>query len=174
LDVFEAIKGRRSIRTFKDQEVSAELVEELVEAARWAPSAGNLQPWEFIIIRKPEVKRKLVEAARGQSFLEEAPVLIVVCASENRSAQGYGARGRTLYCLQDTGAAIQNLHLAAYALGLGTCWVGAFLEDETKEVLKLPDGIRPVAIIPVGYPDEAPTPRRRRPLSEITHHEAFG
>jgi nitroreductase len=174
LDVFEAIKGRRSIRTFKDQEVSAELVEKLVEAARWAPSAGNLQPWEFIIIRKPEVKRKLVEAAQGQSFLEEAPVVLVVCASENRSAQGYGVRGRTLYCLQDTGAAIQNLHLAAYALGLGTCWVGAFREDEAKEILKLPDGIRPVAIIPVGYPDEVPPPGRRRPTSEITHHEAFG
>ncbi|MEM2954120.1 MAG: nitroreductase family protein, partial [Candidatus Bathyarchaeia archaeon] len=150
MDVLEAIKGRRSIRAFKNVDVSEETVERLIDAARWAPSAGNIQPWEFIIIRKHEIKRKLAEAALGQSFIEEAPVVIVVCADEVRSAQGYGLRGKTLYCIQDTAAAIQNLHLAAYATGLGTCWVGAFREDEAGKVLKTPPGIRPIAMIPVG------------------------
>jgi nitroreductase len=173
MDVFEAIKGRRSVRAFKSQDVPGETVEKLVQAAQWAPSAGNLQPWEFIIVRRAETKRRLVEAALDQTFIEEAPVVIVVCANKNRSSQGYGSRGRTLYCLQDTAAAIQNLHLAACSLGLGTCWVGAFSEKKAREVLRIPEGIRPVAMIPVGYPDETPTPRRRRPINHMVHYEAF-
>jgi nitroreductase len=108
-----------------------------------------------------------------QTFIEEAPAVIVVCANENRSSQRYGVRGKTLYCIQDTAAAIQNIHLAAYSLGLGTCWVGAFKEEEAREILKIPQGIRPVAIIPVGYPAEAPSPRNRRSISQIVHYETF-
>ncbi|MCK4483131.1 nitroreductase family protein, partial [Candidatus Bathyarchaeota archaeon] len=109
-------------------------MEKLVDSARWAPSAGNTQPWRFIIVRKPEIKRKLAAAALGQSFVEEAPVVIVVCADEDRSSMGYGVRGKTLYCIQDTAAAIQNIHLAAYSLGLGTCWIGAFREEEARRI----------------------------------------
>jgi len=173
MDVLEAIKGRRSIRAFKNQGVPAEIVEELIDAARWAPSAGNIQPWEFIIVRKPRIKRRLVETALGQMFIEEAPVVIVVCADEERSSQGYGVRGKTLYCIQDTAAAMQNIHLTAYSLGLGTCWVGAFREEETRKILKIPRGMRPVAIIPVGYPAEAPTARMRKSTSQIVHYETF-
>jgi len=173
MDVFEAIKGRRSVRAFKRQNVSEETVEKLIDAGRWAPSAGNIQPWEFIIVRKAEIKAKLAEAALGTGFIEEAPVVIVVCADENRSMQGYGVRGKTLYCLQDTAAAIQNIHLAAFALGLGTCWVGAFQEEEAKEALKIPNGVRPVAIIPLGYAAEPVSPRRRRSVDQIVHYEVF-
>lgn len=171
MDVFEAIRGRRSIRAFKSVDVSEEIVNKLIEAACLAPSAGNIQPWEFVVVRNREVKRRLVEAALGQSFIEDAPVVIVVCANEERSSMGYGIRGKTLYCIQDTAAAIQNLHLAAYALGLGTCWVGAFREEEVREALKIPRGIRPVAIIPVGYPAEHPQPPKRKPLQQVIHHE---
>ncbi len=174
MDVLEAIKGRRSVRAFKNQDVSQELVEKLVDAARWAPSAGNIQPWEFIIVRRPEIKRGLAEAALHQTFVEEAPVVIVVCADESRSSKGYGVRGKTLYCIQDTAAAVQNINLAAYSLGLGTCWVGAFREEEARKILKVPRGIRPVAIIPVGYPAEAPPPRSRRlARAEIVYYETF-
>jgi len=173
MDVLEAIKGRRSIRAFKNQGVPAEIVEELIDAARWAPSAGNIQPWEFIIVRKPRIKRRLGETALDQMFIEEAPVVIVVCADEERSSQGYGVRGKTLYCIQDTAAAMQNIHLTAYSLGLGTCWVGAFREEEAREILKIPRGMRPVAIIPVGYPAEAPTARMRKSTSQIVHYETF-
>jgi nitroreductase len=173
MDVYEAIKGRRSVRAFKSDDVPPEIVEKLIDAAVQAPSAGNTQPWEFIIVRKPEIKRSLAEAASGQSFIEEAPVVIVVCANENRSSQGYGTRGKTLYCLQDTAAAAQNLLLFAYSIGLGTCWVGAFSEEEARKALKIPSGIRPVAIIPVGYPAKAPQSRSRRAINLIVHHEAF-
>ena len=173
MDVLEAIKGRRSIRAFKSEDVPPEIVEKLIDAARWAPSAGNIQPWEFIIVRNPEIKRNLAKAALNQSFIEEAPVVIVVCADEVRSSQGYGVRGKTLYCIQDTAAATQNIHLAAYSLGLGTCWVGAFNEEEARKILEIPQGVRPVAIIPVGYPAEKPSARNRRPLNQIIHYEKF-
>lgn len=173
MDILEVIKGRRSIRAFKSQVIPEETVEKLIDAARWAPSAGNIQPWEFVVVQKPETKRKLAEAALGQTFIEEAPVVIVVCANENRSSQGYGMRGKILYCIQDTAAATQNILLTAYALGLGSCWIGAFREEEARKILKVPVGIRPVAIIPVGYPNETPTPRSRKPINQIIHHESF-
>ena len=173
MEVLEAIKGRRSVRAFKEQSVTDQTIEKLIEAATWAPSAGNVQPWEFVIVKNPETKRKLSEAAFNQSFLEQAPILIIVCANETKSAQRYGKRGATLYCIQDTAAAIQNIHLTAFSMGLGTCWIGAFEETEVGDILRVPSGIRPFAIIPVGYPDENPAPRRRRAFGEIVHSEAF-
>jgi nitroreductase len=173
MDVLEAINGRRSVRAFKSDDVPSETVEKLIDAARRAPSAGNIQSWEFVIVRESRIKRRLAEAALHQSFIEDAPVVVVVCANENHSFQGYGDRGRDLYCIQDTAAATQNLLLYAYDLGLGTCWIGAFKEDEAKKVLKIPDGIRPVAIIPVGYPAEVPQQRSRRPMNSFLHYEIF-
>lgn len=173
MDVLETIKGRRSIRAFKNEDVSPEMVEKLIRTAICAPSAGNIQPWEFIIVRDPNTKRKLAEAALNQKFIEEAPVVIVVCANENRSSQGYGIRGKTLYCIQDTAAATQNILLLAYSLGLGSCWVGAFREEDVRKIMHVPEGIRPVAIIPVGYPAEKPPPRSRRPINLIVHYETF-
>ncbi len=173
MEVFEAIKTRRSVRAFTKQDVPNEVVLKLIDAARWAPSAGNIQPWEFVIVRNPDVKRKLAAAALHQTFIEEAPVVVVVCADQFRSERGYGSRGAGLYCLQDTAAATQNLLLAAHALGLGACWVGAFYEREVSEALKVPKGVRPVAILPIGHPAESPSPRPRRPLSEIVHYDRF-
>lgn len=172
MELSEAIKKRRSVRAFKKQDVPEEIVEKLIDAARWAPSAGNIQPWEFVIIRKQNVKEDLAKAA-DQAFVEEAPVVIVVCVNEKLSSMGYGVRGRTLYCIQDTAAAIQNILLTAHSLGLGSCWIGAFNEDEAKKAVNAPEGIRPVAIIPVGYADETLSKRSRRPLNQIVHHDKF-
>ena len=174
MDVFECIKGRRSIRAFKPDPVNEEDLKKILDAAIHAPSAGNLQSWEFIVVRDKERKRQLARAALNQTFIVEAPVVIVVCANLERSGRGYGERGRTLYCIQDTAAAIQNMLLAAYALGYGACWVGAFREDEAKKILKLPRDIRPVAIIPIGRPAESPAPRPRMPLEKVVHYEIFG
>ncbi len=174
MDVVDAIKGRRSVRAFESgKDLSKETVEGLIDAARWAPSAGNIQPWEFIIVRRSELKKKLAEAAFGQSFIEDAPVVIVVCADENRSFEGYGERGRTLYCIQDTAAAIQNIHLAAYSAGLGTCWVGAFKEGAVSETLNLAERIRSVALIPVGHASKFPSPRDKRTAHQVVHYETF-
>jgi len=173
LDVFGAIRKRRSIRAFTREDVSEEEIEKLIDAARYAPSAGNIQPWEFIVIRDFRIKRKLSVAALDQTFIEEAPVVIVVCANEVRSGRGYGSRGATLYCLQDTSAAIQNMLLTACASGLGACWVGAFHEEDVRQILNIPMGVRPIAIIPVGHPAEKPEIRFKRALSEIVHYETY-
>jgi nitroreductase len=173
MEFMEAIKGRRSIRRYKNQNIPDEAIAQLIEAATCAPSAGNIQPWEFVIARNPAVKEKLLEASYNQTAVQEAPVVIVVCADQNRSATGYGNRGKTLYCLQDTAAAVQNILLTAYSLGLGTCWIGAFNEDEAAEAVKAPKGVRPVAMIPVGYPDVTPRQRNKRPVSEMVHYDSF-
>lgn len=173
MDVFEAIRRRRSVRAFTTKTLSNIEVEKLIDAARMAPSAGNIQPWKFVVVRRPEIKRKLVEAALNQSFIEEASVVIVVCADEIQSDRSYGNRGTTLYCLQDTAAAIQNILLAAYALGLGTCWIGAFDEDLVREALNVPPNMRPVAIIPVGHAAEELRTPSKKALKEVIQYEIF-
>lgn len=173
MEIFDIFKSRRSIRSFTSEDVSDEEIEKIIEAARWAPSAGNIQPWEFIVIRRTETKREIAKAALNQFFIEEAPVVIVVCADEARSSRVYGSRGASLYCIQDTAAATENMLLAICALGLGACWVGAFNEEEVKRILRIPRGLRPVAIIPIGHPAEKPSPPRKRTLKEIIHYEIF-
>ena len=173
MNVFKAIKTRRSIRAFTQEEISDDEIEKILDAARWAPSAGNIQPWIFVVVRNPETKRRLSEAALNQFFINEAPVVIVVCADQERSGMGYGSRGINLYCIQDTAAATQNILLAAHALGLGACWVGAFNEEEVRHILRVPRGVRPVAIVPIGHPAEKPGVVFKRPLSEVVRRETF-
>ncbi len=165
--LMETVKGRRSIRKYSPEEVPMEVVEELLEAARWAPSAGNRQPWHFYVVTEEPQRRALVEVAGGQGFIAEAPVVIIICADAERSAEKYGDRGRSLYCLQDTAAAVQNILLAAEARDLGTCWIGAFDEKACSSVLDLPANHRPVAMTPVGRKGMDPDPRARRDLEEI-------
>ncbi len=173
MDVFEAIRERRSIRSFRPDPIPEQHVQKILEAACLAPSAGNCQPWEFVLVRHPERKRALADAALGQEFIAEAPLVIVVCANVSRSAWRYGERGKKLYCIQDTAAAVQNILLAAHALGYGACWVGAFLDEEVARVINAPENVRPVAIIPIGKPAERPARPRRLPLSQVCHEEHF-
>ncbi len=169
MDLWTVIDRRYSVRCFGPAEVTAPVVHKILAAATRAPSAGNLQPWHFVVVRRDEVKRALAEAAYGQSFVAQAPVVIVVCADPERSAMGYGSRGRNLYCLQDTAAAIEHILLAATALGLGSCWVGAFDESAAARVLRLSSALRPVAMVPIGQPvAESAGQTARRPLSEVT------
>ncbi len=174
MDLQDAISKRRSIRTYKNQPLSQGVLEALLEAARQAPSAGNIQPWEIVVASTSQTKHALSQAAYEQTSIEEGSVVLVVCADERRAAQRYGERGRTQYCLQDTAAAIQNILLTACSMGLGTCWIGAFKEKEVAKVIHAPPGVRPVALIPVGYPNESPPARPRRSVSEIMHIERLG
>jgi nitroreductase len=166
MDVLSAIKKRRSIRRFLRKDVGEEIIKEMLECAILAPSEGNLQPWRFYVIRNKELKEKIALYALRQEFIAEAPVCIVVCADLKRTSP-YGERGRTLYCLQSTAAAIENMMLYAVSKGLGTCWVGAFDERKVADALSLPSYLRPVAIIPVGYPAEEPETPPRIPLRNV-------
>lgn len=173
MDVLEAIRGRRSIREFKPDPVKDEDLRKILDAGRLAPSAGNCQPFEFVVVKDPAVKQKLVRAALWQTFMAEAPVVIVVCANVSRTSMRYGRRGEELYCIQDTAAATQNMLLAAHSLGYGTCWVGAFDEEVAAEAIRAPPEIRPLAIIPLGRPAEKPSMPPRMPLSRIVHEDHF-
>jgi nitroreductase len=170
LDLFEAIEKRASVRGFTADEVGDETVSKLLAAAVRAPTAGNLQPWRFHVVRDASVKRALAEAAWGQSFVEQAPVVLVVSADIDVSARRYGSRGETLFAIQDTAAAIENILLAAVAEGLGACWVGAFSEEAASGALGLPPRVRPLALVPVGHPAGPARQNRREPFEKYTKY----
>jgi len=151
MNIKEAICKRRSVRGFTGKKIPVEIINELVEYANLAPSAGNLQARDFIIVDDSDVKKQLAAAALNQVFISEAPVNIVVCANLER-IKPYGRRGRELYAIQDSAAAVEHILLLAASYNLGTCWVGAFNEEEVADILKLPSYVKPVAIIPIGYP----------------------
>jgi len=174
MDVLKAIKARRSIRLFKDNPVDDELIEKILEAGIWAPSAGNLQAWVFIVVRNKRIKEALSEAALGQPWVRDAPVIIVACADRLRSSTRYGERGWELYSVQDATLAVGNMMLAATALGLGTVFIGAFNENAVQKILRLPRHLRPICLLPVGWPAEAPNPPPRRPLSKVVFREIYG
>lgn len=168
MDFWRVIEERRSMRNFDAGcDVPPEMVQRILGAAIRAPSAGNCQPWHFVVIRSEQTKGLLAEAAYGQWFIADAPVVIVVCADPARSAWRYGSRGVQLYCLQDTAAATEHILLAATAVGLGACWVGAFDERAASRALGLPTSLRPVAIVPIGYPAAHPYRTSRRSLKEV-------
>ncbi len=173
MDFFEVVANRRSIRTYKNQTLPQELLQKIMDAATAAPSAGNSQPWAFVVAEQAQTKQALSKAAYGQKNLTEASVVIVVCADEKAAEEAYGPRGKTLYCYQDTAAAVENILLAACALGLGTCWIGAFREEEVRKTINAPANMRPVAMVPVGYPNESPAARPRKPTDEVTRKEHF-
>lgn len=155
MELFEAIAKRRSIRQFDPAKpVGDDIVRKLLEVAIAAPSAGNGQNWRFVVVRDAAVKKRLAFDAGHQRFIDQAPVVIVVCCDLEGAEKNYGDRGRSTYVLQDTAAAIENILLSVTSLGLGSCWIGAFNESVAAEILKLPKGLRPVAMLPIGVPAE--------------------
>ncbi len=197
MEVLEAIRRRRSIRRFEDRPVPEEVIREILEAARLAPSTSNLQTWKFKVVTDPATRRSLREAAFDQKFVEKAPVVIVACAD----LLAFGERSRRTLELLRSGAvrpsvemilrflrrekdaemeernlisacinvsiAVQNMVLAATSLGLGTCWVRAFDPGRVAESLSLPPECPPLILLPLGYPREDPAPRSRKSLEEI-------
>jgi nitroreductase len=158
---------RRSVRAYSDQEVTKEQLLTLVEAGQAAPSAGNCQPWHFYVVKSSKLQEKVTDSC-NQSWVQTAPASIIVCIESERSEMRYKERGRTLYAIQDTAAAVQNILLAAENMGLGSCWIGAFDENQLSASLEIPESLRPVAVLPVGYPETPVTvPQRRRPVDEI-------
>lgn len=168
MDFYEVLGSRSSTRAFSGRDVEPEKVDRLLESACRAPTAGNLQPWRFYVVRDERVRKALARAAFGQEYVAQAPVVIAVCADLDVCAHGYGSRGEDLYSIQDTAAAAQNVLLAATAEGLGSCWVGAFDEGRAREVLSLPPGIRPLALLAVGYAAGRAAGAPREPFEKYT------
>ncbi|MEM0350832.1 MAG: nitroreductase family protein [Archaeoglobaceae archaeon] len=168
----DLIFRRVSIRKFQSRDIDDKTLKLILEAGNAAPSAGNLQARDFVVVRDPKTKLELAKAAVRQMFIAQAPVVVVVCANYPRSMRVYGERGK-LYAEQDATAAIENILLAVTALNLGACWVGAFDEEKVSEILNLPNFVRPMAIIPIGYPAEQPGRRSRYPIEELVHYERW-
>lgn len=160
MEVFGAVKERRSIRNFQKRDIPDEIIDKLIDSLIWAPSAGNLQARKFYFVRDAKIKGKLVAAALNQSFIAEAPLVIVGC-TDNRVFNRYGDRGVNLYSIQDVAVSIMGMMLVAHENGLGTVWVGAFKERDVYDILDMPDNLRPVAIVPVGYPTRIPSAPKR-------------
>ncbi|RLG97765.1 nitroreductase [Candidatus Bathyarchaeota archaeon] len=172
MDLFEVIEKRRSIRSYKPNPIPNEHLKKILEAARLAPSGKNRQPWRFVVVRDAERKERLAEAAMNQMFIAEADV-VVVALSDPTVYSSIGGKRRIPY-LQDPMIAIEHMVLAATSLGYGTCWIGAFNEGEVKRIINAPEKLAVIALLPIGVPNESPSPRLRKPFEEIFFSEVYG
>lgn len=174
MDIFQVIRDRRSIRKYKDTPVEREKIEQILDAARLAPSWKNSQCWRFLVLSDADKRARLLEAFPddnpGKKAIAMAPVVIVVCADPGES----GVENGIGYFAADTAIAFEHLCLAAHALGLGTCWMGWYNEALIKKNLLLPEAIRIVGITPLGYPDQEPKARPRKELGEIAFFNEWG
>jgi nitroreductase len=170
MDVFDAIRSRKSVRSYLDKAVEKEKLNRVLEAARMAPSASNRQEWRFVIVTDPEKRRRLAAEAARQLFIAEAPVVIAACAQTD---------GKVMRCGQpcypiDVAIAIDHLTLTATAEGLGTCWIGSFDPDVVRQILSIPKEIVVVELLPLGYPeDPQPVAKSRLPLETIALYESW-
>ena len=190
MDVFEAIRNRRSIRHYKIDPVDDKTVQAVLEATHWAPSWGNSQCWRFIVVRDPGIKSGIadtlmkikidnewVENAAAKS-IKQAPVLIIFCAEKGKA--GYNAEGTPItdkgdyWFMFDIALAMENMVLAAHALGLGTVIVGGFDSARVAKLLDVPQGYTVVTMTPLGVPDRKGQVSPRKQLSEVLYHEKYG
>jgi nitroreductase len=172
MDFFETIHARQSVRAYQAKAIAPEQLATILSAANQSPSAGNLQAYQIIVVRDVATIGRLTKACFNQDFVVQAPVVLVFCADPERSGTKYGAMGEQLYSVQDATIAVTYAQLAATALGLATCWIGAFRPEEITPILGLGAGMRPIALLPVGWPAETPSRTPRRPLSDLAHEHS--
>lgn len=175
MDVIQAIVGRRSCRDYSNKPVEFDKLTACLEAAHYAPSAGNLQAWKFVIVTDKDTRHAIADHCMEQFWMAKAPIHVVVVANEERVELKYGLRGKRLYAVQGCAAAMENFMLTAHALGLGTCWVGAFEEEFINSTLGIPDFVRPQAIITIGYPGyEKPMKKTLTSMQSLVYFESYG
>ncbi len=173
MNLFDAITSRLSVRKFKPDLVDDKLIGVILYMATHAPSAGNVQPWEFIVVKDEDTKKKLFEAALKQEPVRDAPVDIVVCADLKKASLKYQERGEFVYSIQDTAGAMTIMMITANALGLGSYWVRAMDEDAVKDVVNLPKELRPVGIVSIGYPKELPEKEKLISIERLTWFDQY-
>ena len=170
MDIKEVIQKRYSCRSYKDTPVPEEKLKNILEAARLAPSARNRQPYKFIIVKNKEKREKIATAAAGQSFIAKAPIII---AGVSLDPEGIMTCEVPAYAV-DVAIAMEHIALQASAEGLGTCWIGAFSQEEAKKVLEIPEEYKIVALMSFGYPADSPGPKDRKNLDELVSYEKYG
>ncbi len=173
MEVLECIKKRRSIRNYLEKPVVWDDIAHILEAGRYAPSAGNIQNWKFIVVLDKEKRSTIAEATKSQLWMETSPAYIVIIAEPVKSERYYGNRGKEFYTKQNCAAAAQNMLLEATNLGLGSCWVGAFDANKVKSILGIPEEAEPQIILTIGYPDEVIPEPTRFPLEVLTYFNSW-
>lgn len=175
MDILYSIQHRRSIRRYMLKMVGEKELAKVLEAARWAPSAGNVQDWAFVIVRDKKKKDEIASACMEQNWIAKAPVVIIVCSNYKRMGILYGKDGAEHYTYMDCAAAIENMMLTAYDLGLGTCWVGGLFDTEKiARVLKIPlDELKVISVLTLGYPAERPAAPVRKDLKDMVYFEEY-
>jgi nitroreductase len=168
--VLETIKQRYSVRKYEARAVEPEKLEAVLEAARLAPSARNVQEWRFVVVQDEAMRAKLVDAAYGQKFIGAAPVVIVCCATNTDYVMRCGQAAHPI----DIAIAIEHMALQAVEEGLGTCWVGSFYPEQIRALLGIPEDIAVVELLTLGYPADTAPEKKRVPLSDIISHETWG
>jgi nitroreductase len=166
--VLEAIKGRRSVRSFRDGHIPEDHLKVVLEAAVWAPSGSNAQPWEFVVVRDRSTVEKIKLFSPG--LFGDPDTLVVLCVNRER-IKGRGPK--ELVAVMDVAMAAQNMMLAAYSLGIGSCPIASFNKTAVKELLDIPEHVDPILMVSLGYPDRWPEPPRRRPLEEVVHYGKY-
>lgn len=165
MDVYSTVLSRHSVRKYLQEEVADEDLAKILEAGRQAPSAANRQPWRFVVVREPELRRKVALACNGQTWMADAGVIVAGVGVPLESQKWYPI---------DVAIAMQTMVLVASSLGYGTCWIGAFNEDEVKEILGIPQEMKVIALTPVGRPAETPRARPRKAKGEVFFLDGFG
>lgn len=161
--ILEAIKKRQSVRNYQDKEIPEEILQQVLEAGRLAPSAKNTQSWKFIVVKNENLRKKLVLACKNQGFVGGAPVVIAGCGTNLDYIMSNGEHAYSI----NLAIALDHMSLQAVSMGLGTCWIGAFYQDQVKEILGVPEGVRVVNLLTLGYPKKLGTKTGRKLLSEI-------
>ncbi len=167
--LINSIVNRFSVRKFQDKPVEREKIDQILEAARLAPSARNVQPWHFVVINDPEKRAALTDICKGQKFVSEAPVSIAVCASNTNYVMTSGQPAYTV----DASIAAEHINLQAVELGLGTCWLGAFYHDKLAQLIDLPEEYKIVTLLPIGYPVVEKGNRNLKSIEEIVSYNSF-
>jgi nitroreductase len=170
LSVSETVRNRGTIRRYLDQPISQENLIKIMESARLSQSAANRQPWQFIIVTDASMKKNLSKASRNQESISTAAAVIVCLANPSEAAKVGPFEG----FLVDGSIAIENMALTSWELGIGSCWIGAYDEKTIKELMEIPEPIRVISLLTLGYPHEKPKVKNRKILTDILHYERYG
>ena len=175
MDFFDVIKTRKSIRTYTDEPISREVILKLMDVLNYLPSAGNLQPYEIILVDNSDTKKELYKASYYQESISKAPILFVILVDKEKSKKVYQERGEEMYSINDGTIVATYIQLAATALGLGSVWIGAFSDEKIINILNAPMNLTPLCIIPVGNFSkliEKKSPPKRS-LDSLVHHNTY-
>ena len=174
MDTFECIRTRRSIREYSDKVIPKEVYVNIIDSARYAPSAGNLQPWKFVVIDDDHAKKEIASSCSGQYWMEQAQIHVIVCCVVDKPSMHYGPRGEMLYSIQDCAMAVENMLLAAHEFGIGGCFVGAFVEEDVRHIAHIPENVRIQGIVTLGYAADVPEMPDKVGIESVIYFDTYG